>query len=213
MRSFNCPGRYLITVLWLLVLLGGCSSDPPRLQPLPPDAVVLAFGDSLTYGTGTQREQSYPARLAEHLGVTVINAGVPGEVSAVGYQRLPGLLEQHRPDLVILCHGGNDLLRRQSTVDLERNLRGMIEHSQAAGAQVVIVGVPQPSLARSVPSLYAELAAEYQLPYEGDILPDILGDNRLKSDTVHPNAAGYLRFAEALATLIQTAQASYSQSN
>lgn len=189
----------------LLSLLAACS-DSPSLRPLPPDAVVLAFGDSLTYGTGAGREQSYPARLAERLGVTVINAGVPGEVSTAGRQRLPELLDEHLPDLVILCHGGNDLLRRQSTTELEANLRAMIEQSRAKGIQVVLVGVPQPGLSLSVPRLYAALAREYELPYEGDVLPEILGNTRLKSDTVHPNAIGYQQLAEALATLIETAR-------
>lgn len=189
----------------LLYLLSACS-DPPSLRPLPSDAVVLAFGDSLTYGTGAGREQSYPARLAERLGVTVINAGVPGEVSVNGRQRLPELLDEHLPDLLIICHGGNDLLRRQSTNDLEANLRTMIELGRSKGVEVVLIGVPQPSLSLSVPRLYADLAREFDLPYEGDVLRDILGDTMLKSDTVHPNAAGYQRLADALATLIETAQ-------
>ena len=202
--------RYSIVISLLCVLflvLSACSSEPPRLRPLPPDAIILAFGDSLTYGTGAGQEQSYPARLAEKLGFTVINAGVPGEVSALGYQRLPELLDQYQPDLVILCHGGNDLLRRQALSDLTDNLRGMIERSQAAGAQVVLIGVPQPSLGRNVPELYADLAAEYGLPYEGKILPAILGNPRLKSDTIHPNAEGYLQFAEAIHALLKAARA------
>lgn len=190
--------------LWLIVLalwLVGCDRAPPP-RPLEADAVALAFGDSLTYGTGAPAGASYPEVLAGLLDRRVINAGVPGEVSADGRERLPVLLEAHQPGLVILLHGGNDLLRRKDQAETAANLRAMVEMARAAGAEVVLLGVPKPGLFLSAADFYADLARELRLPYDGDTVAEILGDARLKSDTVHPNAAGYQRLAESVHRLI-----------
>ena len=97
----------IFTLFIYIVLFAGCDSGP-KIAPLGQDAVVLAFGDSLTYGTGAPAGQSYPDALADLLGKPVVNVGIPGEVSSAGLKRLPGMLDKHNPTLVILCHGGND---------------------------------------------------------------------------------------------------------
>lgn len=189
----------VVIALLMVLLLSGCRDSLPRLQPLAPDAVILAFGDSLTAGYGAAPQESYPAVLQQLTGRRVVNRGISGEVSAEGLQRLPAELSRFRPDLVILCHGGNDLLRRQPAERLTANLEAMIELIRADGAQVLLVGVPQPGLRLRTAPLYEELARRLEVPYEGRILRDILDDNGLKSDTIHPNMAGYRRLAEALA--------------
>ena len=189
------------SLLILALTLAGCDRGDP-LRPLEPDAVVLAFGDSLTYGTGASAGASYPEVLAGLLDRRVINAGVPGEVSAEGRERLPALLDEHRPSLVVLLHGGNDLLRRKDPSGTAENLRAMVETARAAGAEVVLLGVPRPGLFLSAADFYGDLARELRLPYDGDIVPKLLGDSGLKSDAVHLNAAGYRRLAEAVNALI-----------
>ncbi|MDF1580492.1 MAG: arylesterase [Desulfuromonadales bacterium] len=191
---------HLLLVLLLLVMTG---CDRPRLIPLSADATILAFGDSLTYGTGAQRTESYPASLAEITGRTVINAGVPGEISASGLKRLPEALAEHQPRLLILCHGGNDFLRRLGAEETAANIRAMIALARAQGVEVVLVGVPQLGLFIDTAPLYAQLAKELELPFAEDVISDILTDRELKSDTIHPNAAGYRKIAEALATLLK----------
>jgi acyl-CoA thioesterase-1 len=192
-------------LLLLILAAAGCRDRTPQIAPLPAGAVILAFGDSLTSGYGADSRESYPAVLERLTGFKVINAGAPGEISAQGLKRLPALLNRYRPDLVILCHGGNDLLRRIDPETTTANLRQMILAARASGAQVLLVGVPQPGLLLRPAVLYGELAAEFGIPYEEKLLPDILKNGAEKSDAIHPNADGYRRLAEGLAGLI-TAQ-------
>lgn len=193
--------------LLLLLLVAACGGSPPPLAPLGEDAVILAFGDSLTHGTGAREEESYPEVLSGLVGREVINAGRPGELSGEGLKRLPRELDRHRPDLVILCHGGNDLLRRRPESESRANLAAMVALIKERGIEVVLVGVPDPGLVLSPPALYREVAKDAGVPYEGDVLADVLGDNRLKSDLIHPNAQGYRQMAEALAELLRRAGA------
>ena len=193
--------------LILLVVLAAACSGGPKLPRLAPDAVVLAFGDSLTFGTGAQADHSYPARLQALIGRKVVSAGVPGELSASGLARLPAALDEAKPQLVILCHGGNDLLRKLDEAQTANNLRAMVELARARGAGVVLIGVPKPGLLPSPAAFYADIAKELRLPYEDAALRKILTDISLKSDLVHPNAAGYARLAEAVAVLLKKAGA------
>ena len=197
-----------LTVIWMALLLSACgNSAPPPIKTLRADSVILAFGDSLTHGTGAAKEKAYPAVLSRLLeGIQVVNAGIPGEVSEQGRARLPDLLQEHQPQVVILCHGGNDILRRQDRKVLENNLRSMLETIKQKGADIILLGVPQPSFSLSVPELYENLAEEFQIPYQGDILAEVLGDENFKSDTIHPNASGYQKIAQAVAELIRNAQ-------
>jgi len=197
--------RALTLATLLLILLLAACGKPPQIAPLPADAVVLAFGDSLTHGNGAPQGQGYPEVLAGLLGRTVINAGVPGEVSAAGLMRLPQLLEQHRPQLVILCHGGNDFLQKLDRTQAAANLAAMVAQIRTTGADVVLVGVPEFGLVLKPPKFYPEIAERFGIPYQGDIVSDLLGDRDFKSDTIHPNAAGYRRMAEALFKLIRDA--------
>lgn len=71
-----------------------------------PDSIIIAFGDSITHGTCVSRQNSYPVVLQDILGIKVINEGVPGETISEGLKRLPGVVEKHLPQLVILCEGG-----------------------------------------------------------------------------------------------------------
>lgn len=195
--------RLTLLPLLILLLLPACSRDAQRLQPLAADAVILAFGDSLTYGTGVGPDNSYPAVLERLSGHTVINAGVPGELSQQGLHRLANELDEYKPSLLILCHGGNDMLRKQSMETMQENLQKMIRLAKGSGVQVVLLGVPQPALLgmKSAKS-YHLVADETNVPLEADVLPEVLSDSRFKSDQIHPNAAGYEMVAEAVYRLL-----------
>lgn len=191
----------------LFLLLAGCGEAVPKLQKLGPDAVILAFGDSLTHGTGTEEQYSYPARLAEQTGLTVINAGVPGELSAAGRDRLPRLLERHQPDLLILCHAGNDILRQRDPQSAANNLRAMITMAHERGIEVLLIAVPEPALLPRAAAFYADVARSSGVPLVRDALADILSSSSLKADAVHPNRNGYARLSQAVIDKLRQAGA------
>jgi lysophospholipase L1-like esterase len=186
----------------LLISLFACQGDPQQLTKLRPNDVLLAFGDSLTLGVGADSGSSYPAQLHHLTSREVINAGVSGEISDEGARRLPALLDRHKPDLLIICHGGNDLLRRLDRTALQTNLRRMYEAANQREIPVVMIAVPQPNLLVSDADLYAKLAQELNIPLLENVLGELMKEAQYKSDAIHLNAQGYRKLAEAVADLL-----------
>lgn len=198
-----------LQALVLLLMLGACKDHRiPALPHLANDATILAFGDSLTFGTGVTTDESYPSQLAQLTGRTVINSGIAGETTAQGLSRLSDTLDETKPDLVILCLGGNDMLRRMDAQTMHDNLAAMTREIKGRKIPLILLGVPRPSLLGLKPDpAYAALATENDLPLENEILPDILGDRSKKSDQIHPNARGYREIAQAISDLMRRAGA------
>jgi acyl-CoA thioesterase I len=188
----------ILRLALFLLLIFGCG-ERPKLERLAPDAVILAFGDSLTFGTGANEDESYPAQLEKLIGRRVVRAGVPGEVTAQALARLPGALDEHAPRLLLLCIGGNDFLRRLGNPQAEANVRAMVKLARSRGVAVMLIGTPEPGFTVSPPAFYAGIAKEFRLPYEAGIIGEVLKDRTLKADPIHPNARGYRLIAERLA--------------
>jgi acyl-CoA thioesterase-1 len=180
--------KKLAFALLLAVAVAGCGDKVPRLSPVGQNDVIVAFGDSLTYGTGASESESYPAVLAQ-------------------IARLQEVIDEHRPALMIVCLGGNDMLRHAADAQIQANLREIIKTIRGQGISAMLVGVPKPALVTSAAPFYAELASEFGIPYEGAIVTDVLYQRDLKSDPIHPNAKGYRRMAEAIAKLLKKAGA------
>jgi lysophospholipase L1-like esterase len=209
----DCPassarlGTIIAALLSAAIGLVGCGPKVPRVAPLAPNDVIVAFGNSLTHGTGAKEEESYPAVLAQLISRKVVREGVPGETTSGGLARLESVLEEHRPALVIVSLGGNDMLRKVADAEIKSNLRRIIQIMRGRGVSVVLFGVPKPGLITSAPEFYEELAKEFDIPYEGKIVTDVLYHPDEKSDMIHPNAKGYRRMAEAFAALLKKAGA------
>lgn len=187
--------------LFLIILtlfLFACEQNSPKIKYISENDIILAFGDSLTYGVGAEKNESYPVVLATLAKRTVIESGVPGETTEEGLIRLKDVLEKYNPSLVILCEGGNDMLRQMDLTKTKENLRNMVKFIKEKGSDVILIGVPKPGFIISVPNFYKEVAEEFNIPYEGKILKDILTNNRLKADPIHPNKEGYKVLAERI---------------
>lgn len=192
--------------------LAACSGRKPiRGQPVARGSTVLALGDSLTHGTGAPPEASYPAVLARLTGWQIVNAGVPGDTTAQALARAPALLAEHRPVLVLLSIGGNDFLRRMDEAAARINVLRTVELVREAGAQLMLIAVPRPTLAAKFTGsltdhpMYGELAELQRLPLHRQGWSEVLGDDKLKSDSIHANAAGYEQFARGLVATLRAA--------
>lgn len=193
---------------WLLAapaLLAAACGRQPKMSAVPAGAPVLALGDSITFGTGATSETSYPTVLARLTGWSIVNAGVPGDTSQAALLRLPGLLQQHAPRLVLVSIGGNDFLRGVPEGETRANVRTICQQCAAAGAQVLLVAIPAFSMfaaaTRSLSdhALYADLAKELKIPLHASGWAEVLGDASLRADPIHANARGYEIFARGLA--------------
>lgn len=191
----------LLLLTAALFLVAGCERSP---GPLPEGAVILAFGDGITYGTGAGAGESYPAVLERLVGRKVINAGVPGETTAEGLRRLPGVLAETRPRLVIFCHGGEDMIRQVDAGQLIANLREMVRLIGEANAEVFIIAVPPPAPHMQPGAFYNQIARDMKVPIEVNSLSNLLSRKEMKSEGLFLNAKGYAALAEAIAGRLKT---------
>lgn len=195
--------RRRILAAGMLAALAGCGRKPARAQAIPAGATVLALGDSLTSGVGASAETAYPSVLQRLTGWNVVNAGISGDTSAGALQRLPALLQEHRPALVVVSIGGNDFLRRQSASATRDNVHRICADAKASGAQVLLVAVPGFTLLATVGQLsdhgmYEEIAKELSIPLHRKGWSTVLADASMRSDQIHANPAGYERFTLGL---------------
>jgi lysophospholipase L1-like esterase len=193
-KPFSITRGFLgLLVLLLAVACGGTKKE----TALAAGSKVLALGDSLTAPHGVKPGEDWPTLLAQKTGWVVINAGVSGDTSAGALARLPALLEEHQPQLVLVSLGGNDMLRKVPQAQTVTNLGRMLDLVKASGARAVLLATPKPSIAGAVfnnlsaADFYADVAKDRKVPLIKDALPEVLSDTALKGDQLHPNVAGH----------------------
>lgn len=177
-------------------------APPPKTPATPPDnrPVIAAFGDSLTAGFGVEPGKNFVddlQRAVDRAGYRyhVFNAGVSGDTTSDGVERMPEVLALH-PVIVILEFGGNDGLRGLPVSTTKANLAHMIEGIQASGAKVLLAGMTLPrnygpEYIASFEKVYVELANQYHIPRIPFLLEGVGGIPRLmQHDGIHPNSQG-----------------------
>ena len=204
----SLPRRQVLQAIAGAVLLAACGRTP-KFSAVPAGSVVLAFGDSVTFGTGAAPGQDWPTLLAAMTGWRIVNAGVPGDTTEAAKQRLGRLLDEHKPALVIVELGGNDFIRRRAQKLVKEDLRQILATIRGSGARAVLVAVPELSLLGAVTRrpddapIYAELAKEEKLPLIADVFAEILARPELCADQIHPNAQGYRQMADGFVAALQ----------
>jgi acyl-CoA thioesterase I len=209
LRSFRTASiRQLIVLIAVLVLAVACSKV--KEEEIPSGSVVLALGDSLTEGAGVTPAEAWPNLLASRTGWAVINGGLSGDTSEGALKRLPSLLEQYSPVLVLVTLGGNDMLRHLPQAETIANLEKIIALIKARGAKPVLLATPQPSIAGAVfrnlsaADFYQQVADAQKIPLIKDAIADVISDPQLKGDPLHPNAAGHALLSEKIFTELKS---------
>ena len=171
------------------------------------DSTILIIGDSLSAGLGVSYNQSWPSLLQDRLNkngytIQVVNAGISGDTTAGGKERLPKLLSQYAPEIVVIELGGNDGLRGTSIDSIESNLRSMIKAALDRDAQIILIGMQLPpnygnAYATSFQNLFPTLASEYELVLVERLIQRMMNEvwqqSLMQMDGIHPNAKGHIQ--------------------
>ena len=162
---------------------------------------IVTLGDSLTIGLGVDPEANFPSRLQKKLNESgfryrVINAGVSGDTTAQGLNRLRALLDQ-RPSIVIVALGANDGLRGLPAQSTNANLESIITALKAEGIDIVLAGMTMPPnyggiYTKEFREIFPALAKKHQIRLVPFLLEGVAGIPALNlEDGIHPNARGY----------------------
>lgn len=168
---------------------------------------VLIVGDSISAAFGLDTRQGWVSLLEQRLKhegftETVVNASISGDTSAGGQARLPALLVEHKPEVVILELGGNDGLRGMLPTQLQQNLASMIDNARASGARVLLLGMQLPPnygvrYTEAFAKVYSDLAEEKKVPLVPFFLQGIGGNPELmQADGIHPAVAAQGKLLE-----------------
>ncbi|MCM8795732.1 MAG: arylesterase [Candidatus Omnitrophica bacterium] len=159
---------------------------------------IICFGDSITLGYGANPAEDYPARLGQMLKLPVINAGIDGDTTSEALRRLDSDVLERNPLLVIIEFGGNDFLRKVPIQITLKNMKEMIEKIQTKGAMVAVVDISSGMFLKDYAKGFAQLAKEKEAIFIPGVLAGIITNPALKSDFIHPNAAGYQLIAQRI---------------
>ena len=195
---------------WLLLMrMLACAKGPDTR------AAVLVVGDSLSAAHNIPAASGWVNLLQQRVKQqitpppAIINASISGETTAGALTRLPGLLEKHRPSVVVIELGGNDALRGLTPAQLRGNLEKMIVASQKAGAKVLLLGIDVPpnygpAYRQRLRQTYAELAKAYKVPLLPFLLEGVaLKPNLMQADGLHPTAAAQPQVLENVWPLLK----------
>lgn len=206
-------------IAFITLLISGCGASSAEKSPVkrvekkPPINIVsgkpkiIAFGDSLTAGFGLSEKESYPYLLQEKLKADgfdfeVINAGVSGETSLGGLERVDWVLEQENAQILVLELGANDLLRGLPVVKMKQNLAAIIKKARAKNIKILLCGMLAPptmgaQYQREYVAAFPDLASEYKVEFLPFLLENVALNQELnQGDGIHPNAKGEIIMTE-----------------
>lgn len=168
---------------------------------------VLVVGDSISAALGLETSQGWVSLLqkkldSERIDHRVVNASISGDTSAGGAARLPALLGEHKPEVVIIELGGNDGLRGQPPAQLQQNLASMVKQSRQVGAKVLVLGMRLPPnygkrYTDAFARVFSDVAKEQQVPLVPFFLEGVGGvEGMMQADGIHPAAGAQPKLLE-----------------
>ena len=198
--------------LFLVIVLAVASTATHASISNSNDSTILIIGDSLSAGLGVAYNQAWPSLLQDRLNkqdysIRVVNAGISGDTTAGGAERLPKLLRKYAPEIVVIELGGNDGLRGTSINSIESNLRSMIETALGRDAKILLIGMQLPpnygnAYISSFQNLFPELASEYGISLVERLIQRMMNEtwqqNLIQADGIHPTAEGYIQIEKII---------------
>lgn len=185
-------GVLIVVALYVLLKPEG------KVTNFPPEGeTIVMFGDSLVAGVGANKDASLTAILGAKIDQEVLNMGVPGDTTEEALKRLSGVLDAD-PKVVMILLGGNDFLRKIPMTQTFENIDAMVGQIQETGAVVILLGIRGGVLSDPYANEFERIAKSRGTLYVSDVLDGVIGNTKLMSDTVHPNALGYQKIAERI---------------
>ncbi len=198
--------RRLFTILLAasvaLAAAPGCDDSPTA----PSSVTVVAFGDSITAGVGTSGSNDYVSVLSNRTGVSIINAGRPGDTTASALARIDSAVLSRDADIVIVFLGGNDLLQSVPVQQRIANITAIVQQIRSDGAAVILVGVGSGALDPFEGALPG-IASQTSSTLVPAVLDGIFGVPNLMADLIHPNNAGHAIIADRIEPALRAALA------
>jgi acyl-CoA thioesterase-1 len=189
-----------VALLWLALLAVAAAAAPAK---------ILVLGDSLSAEYGLPRDSGWVRLLADRLGkeapqYSVVNASVSGETTSGGRTRLPALLRQQRPAIVVVQLGANDGLRGLSLAAMRENLVAMIRAARGSGAKALLIGMRIPpnygrDYAERFAATFEQVAAEEKVPLVPFLLEGFADQlDYFQEDRIHPNGSAQPRMLDTV---------------
>lgn len=196
----------VLIVIFLTLYIGsrylGHSTKWDVVNMPPANPTIAAFGDSITFGAGANKEESYPSVLGELLKVPIINAGRNGDTTRDALNRVEDVMKE-KPGTVIVMLGGNDLIHRISLQETLENLTKIITRFQEEGIVVAMFALNPPGVGDNWQMAIEHLCKEKGVFYMGHVMNGLWGNHELMADTIHPNKKGYALIAERIAAALK----------
>lgn len=203
-KPYIIPAAILLT-LFMGYRFFGASNKWPVVNVPPSNATITAFGDSITFGSGAEKNESYPTVLGELLQVPVINAGRNGDTSRDALARVDDVIRD-KPGTVIVMLGGNDILHRINLQDTLQNLSNIIDRLQGEGMVVAMFALNPPGVGDNWQMAIEHLCKEKGVFYMDGVMKGLWGNRDLMADSIHPNKKGYALIAERIAAALKEAK-------
>lgn len=182
---------YIVTITIVLAIIGYNILNSKPITNYPSSGTdIVAFGDSLVQGVGSTKGNDFISILSKKIGKPIVNLGVSGNTTRDGISRLSEL-DKYNPKVVILLLGGNDYLKKVPKEETFNNLQTIINHLHKKGSVVILLGVRGGLLVDNFKDDFKKISEKNNTAFVSNVLDNLIGNNELMSDAIHPNDKGY----------------------